>query len=587
MNRRLLRSLLLLGPLVAARVQAAPFVYSAPCKPAPIERGGAVFVPGNFLANECGARVKRLPNNAVRVTYFGKIIDFVLGETVAHVNGSSVPLPATPIFINETVFLPLDLCAQAFGFGARVTALEPEHATIEVTTRTTKVTQMRYSITPERVRVAFELEAPCAFAWTQSNNITLTMPGPTAMTVVDALGLTDVLVRQISHSTSAEANPITRWVVHANYRVPTEVFTLSDPPRIAIELSKVFEETTTQPLAPGATLRSLRRGTPTGPLALWWAEFDLQTGAFEVAPVLVPNGSGFGLDPTSAIAGRERALVALNGGYFGLGTGPSLGTVVINGEWIRPPINGRACLCLTRDGRLFIENLRLNATVQIGQRVALPVAELNTRNQPLGLTVFTPQWVGEVPVKPTTQWAALISAGKVTAVLTASPGAVPSDGVIVVANGPLAAELGATVQEGEPAEVKFETIPPVPNLLHALGAGPWLVKGGQIHVTNEAEKFTGRLFAEATPTGRSPRSAIGLTREGKLLLVVIDGRNPHHSYGATLWEASEVLKELGAVDALNLDGGGSTTLVVNGRVVNVPSSGAERRVANALVVRLK
>jgi len=224
--------------------------------------------------------------------------------------------------------------------------------------------------------------------------------------------------------------------------------------------------------------------------------------------------------------------------------------------------------------------------VKFGQRAPLGVADINTRNQINGLTVFTPQWVGEVPVK-IGQWGALVQSGKVTALLTTSPGAVPSDGYIIVANGPLGAELGVTIAEGETVELKMETSPMIPNLLHALGAGPWLVKSGQTFVTSEQERFSGKLFNENTPEARAPRSAIGLTRDGKLLLVVIDGRRAYHSIGATLWEAATIMKQLGAVDALNLDGGGSTTLVINGQVVNSPSGGQERRVTNALVVRLR
>ena len=83
---------------------------------------------------------------------------------------------------------------------------------------------------------------------------------------------------------------------------------------------------------------------------------------------------------------------------------------------------------------------------------------------------------------------------------------------------------------------------------------------------------------------RQPRTAIGVTGDGKILLVVIDGRQPRWSRGATLGELRNTMRDLGAVDALNLDGGGSSEMVVEGQVVNRPSDGRERRIANAVLI---
>jgi Phosphodiester glycosidase len=83
---------------------------------------------------------------------------------------------------------------------------------------------------------------------------------------------------------------------------------------------------------------------------------------------------------------------------------------------------------------------------------------------------------------------------------------------------------------------------------------------------------------------RQPRTAIGVTATGKILLVVIDGRRPGWSRGATLGELRTILRDLGAVDAMNLDGGGSSEMVVRGEVVNRPSDGHERRITNAVLI---
>ncbi len=82
---------------------------------------------------------------------------------------------------------------------------------------------------------------------------------------------------------------------------------------------------------------------------------------------------------------------------------------------------------------------------------------------------------------------------------------------------------------------------------------------------------------------RHPRTAVGVTAENKILMVVVDGRS-FRSGGATIVGLAKLMKSLGAVDALNLDGGGSSTMVVGGKVVNTPSDGHERAVTSALVV---
>ena len=87
---------------------------------------------------------------------------------------------------------------------------------------------------------------------------------------------------------------------------------------------------------------------------------------------------------------------------------------------------------------------------------------------------------------------------------------------------------------------------------------------------------------------RHPRSFIGSTKTGKILLVVVDGRQPEYAEGMSLFELRLLARSLGCTDALNLDGGGSSTLYVNGLgVVNKPSDLSERPVASILYVKLK
>jgi exopolysaccharide biosynthesis protein len=105
----------------------------------------------------------------------------------------------------------------------------------------------------------------------------------------------------------------------------------------------------------------------------------------------------------------------------------------------------------------------------------------------------------------------------------------------------------------------------------AIGAGPYLVRNGEIHVTSDDEVFFGTSIPNV-----HPRTAAGRTADGGLIVMVVDGRQPE-SRGVGLEELATLMLEVGAIEAINLDGGGSTTLVVNGTLVNRPQGGTEQR----------
>jgi len=119
-----------------------------------------------------------------------------------------------------------------------------------------------------------------------------------------------------------------------------------------------------------------------------------------------------------------------------------------------------------------------------------------------------------------------------------------------------------------------------------LNGGPMLVEDGQVHVTAERDGIEqadnpGAFYGWTHQ--RNPRTIAGIDVQGRLVLVTVDGRQTG-SVGASIAEAADLARNLGLVEAINLDGGGSTTMVVDGQVVNSPSGGSERAVGDALVI---
>ncbi|MGI8668256.1 MAG: phosphodiester glycosidase family protein, partial [Aridibacter sp.] len=108
---------------------------------------------------------------------------------------------------------------------------------------------------------------------------------------------------------------------------------------------------------------------------------------------------------------------------------------------------------------------------------------------------------------------------------------------------------------------------------------PQLIKNGKIEITWEQEK-TSKSFVET----KHPRTAVAKLKDGKFLMITVDGRS-EESGGIGLEDLAKILLELGATDAMNLDGGGSTTMFLDGKVVNKPSDKeGERKVSDAILV---
>ena len=114
----------------------------------------------------------------------------------------------------------------------------------------------------------------------------------------------------------------------------------------------------------------------------------------------------------------------------------------------------------------------------------------------------------------------------------------------------------------------------------AVGGGPVLLQNGEIKITNNDElKFAGNAIND-----KHPRTAMGYTKVNKLIILVIQGRFPGIAEGATLVQEAKILQDLGCWEALNLDGGGSSCMLVNGKETIKPSDGTGQRAVPAVFI---
>lgn len=293
----------------------------------------------------------------------------------------------------------------------------------------------------------------------------------------------------------------------------------------------------------------------------------------EIRPALAADMvSGF--ETTSVIATRYEALAGVNGGYFGTSSGMPLGMVVIDRELMTTPTDRRSVFIITRDGKPAIVPFEFNGRVLTADRTSLWVSGVNHPPHAGGLSVYT-RYYG--PLTPPLQMAAVVR-NDVVEHLTSGRILIPQDGYVLGVNGGDAELITKYMKPGQRLWLRLELSPDL-EITSAIGGGPRLVKDGQVFVPFAWEWFSVRHVQE-----RAPRTAVGITAANKVLLVTVDGRGGRQNTGMTLREMAELMLQLGARDAMNLDGGSSATMVVGGRVVNDPSDGVERPIASALLV---
>lgn len=574
--------------------------YSAPCSPSPILREGHLCIPVKWVESELGAAIQSVTARQTTLRYYGHTLVVTEGSRDALVDQKPVSLAVPPFVSCDRTYVPAVVMATVWGISVRAT----DGGALEVTQPPTRVAAVRYSISPERVRVVLDLDHPAGFITTAGKRkFLLTLRSVTAgdaqqsapgngSTLLQPLSLSDVLVSGVRFTGAPSAG--TQAEVALKYPAPVRTFTLNEPPRIVIDCEKIFKEFERTTLRPGMDRIAMRLGTANGPVEARAVKFTVKTSSdssFLLRPSLA-NDRIAQVKPTTEIARREGALAATNGGYFA-GNGSPLGVLVIDGEWIKTNHLVRTGLIVTRSGNVVIDTLRWRGEARLGADATIRIGALNNRiGATNGALAFTRRWGESLNLLPG-ETAIVVSQSKVVETQVGSapqptadastpppPRAVPipDDGFLLCVSGQ-DAQQAASFSAGASCVIHWGFDQDYGEVLHALGAGPRLVKDGRECITDVEENFKRDITV-----GRAPRTAVGLTKEQELILLTVDGRQPLRSIGVTLQQLAGLMMQLGAVDAMNLDGGSSTTFALDGKLANVPSDGSEKRVSNALVV---
>jgi hypothetical protein len=332
-----------------------------------------------------------------------------------------------------------------------------------------------------------------------------------------------------------------------------------------------------------------------------------------------------GRETVSSMTSRLHALAGVNGGYFVVsntdGTeGDLAGISVIRGRLVSEAVNGRTSLLVRRGRAAQVQRLStrdvlrsddgttreldgldrgpglIRACGGVGgdQPTERPLHDISCTDD-AEVIRYDGFWGPVTPAGPGFE-AVLDATGHVTAVREARGGAVPAGGSVLAGTGDGADWLRAHAQVGRRVVARTRVVrggpssnrTVAPRRLGIVNGGPRLLRRGRRHITARSEGFhhpADPSFFWKFGVRRNPRTMAGVTRRGRLLLVAVDGHQPDWSVGLSFPEEAGVMRALGARDALNLDGGGSTTLSIGGQLSNRPSDATgERPVGDAIVL---
>lgn len=319
------------------------------------------------------------------------------------------------------------------------------------------------------------------------------------------------------------------------------------------------------------------------PVQVQILEVDPANPAVNILPVHALDRAA-GKELTTSMAKRYGAVAAVNGGYFHVSgplAGASTGVYQLNGKVVASGDKRSALvLCAETGGKELtaVASAEFKGTVTAAAGAALPLAGMN-RPRTDGEAVLYDSTLG-TPTPPVAGFEVVVGAnGQVQSTGESAGGtAIPAGGWVIAASGEGAAWLKEHAKPGTALKLATSLAPvsalPGCRPVDWVGAGPRLIRGGKIDLSEGG-------FNHAT--GRHPRTAFAVTGEGRFLFVTLDGRQST-SAGMTLAELAGLLHSMGAVEAINLDGGGSTTMVINGAIRNSPSDGRERPVSDAVLV---
>lgn len=280
-----------------------------------------------------------------------------------------------------------------------------------------------------------------------------------------------------------------------------------------------------------------------------------------------------GKKKVSSLVASNSAIAGVNASFFKQTNGVPLGLMMKDGELLSGPIYDRVALGITQDG-FKMDKVSLEGKIYLSDGDSI---KIDNFNQPRMLSthtiVYSSKWGWKTPVAPKYGINILIKDNEVKKI-SANPIVLDKNSIVI--SGPKS-KLLTKLDSGSNVFIKITSSPDRSDVTEAIGGGPYLVKNGNLYVDAHQQKLN-------SISGLNPRTAIGYTKDNVIVILTADGRQENSS-GLSLYELAKIMKRYGCYNAMNLDGGTSTQMVVKNRIVNAPLVEGGGYVSNALVVK--
>lgn len=306
---------------------------------------------------------------------------------------------------------------------------------------------------------------------------------------------------------------------------------------------------------------------------VYWLAADLGQTGLSLRPIWADPATAVGITPLITMAQRWQAAAAINGGFFNRNNQYPLGAVRRDGDWISGPILGRGVFAWNDQGQTQFDRMALSQTLTTAAGSQFAIKALNSGYVQAGIGLYTPAWGATYRSIVDNEILVTVVANQVVAQQpTGASGqttvAIPTDGYMLAVRSDTTAVRA--LAPGQTVTIASQITPAslegFPNII---GGGPLLLKQQSVVLSAESEQFSAAFASQA-----ALRSAVGRTTSGQILLVAVHqqpgGRGP------TLAELAQVMLKLGCTDAVNLDGGSSSSLYLGGQLLNRPASTAAR-----------
>lgn len=353
-----------------------------------------------------------------------------------------------------------------------------------------------------------------------------------------------------------------------------QISSVANPNRLIIDIRPDALVARNITWAPGLRWRQQLVNLGADSFPVTWLEINPRAFGLKLKPIWANSETLAGTAPIIQTAQRFLAVAAINGGYFNRNNRFPLGAIRRDNQWVSGPILNRGAIAWNNSGQFYFGRLTLTESLISPNNQPLPILFLNSGYVQSGIARYTPIWGATYTPLTDNETLLVVQKNKITNQLssgkageTAVP--IPQDGYLLTLRGN-AATAASQLPIGTAVTIASATTPAdFSRYPYVMGAGPLLVQNRQVVLDAKAEKFSDAFIAE-----KAVRSGICTNSTGTLMIAAVHNRAG--GYGPTLAEHAKLMQAMGCVNALNLDGGSSTSLYLGGQLLDRSPSTAAR-----------